>query len=95
MARQFAEMRSEATDFRTEVARQFADVRSEATDFRTEVARQFGEVRSEATDFRKEMAQQLSDLRQDIRHSLMAMIGFTGVLAAILVAFIQYRLGSG
>jgi hypothetical protein len=31
-------------------------------------------------------------VRQDIRHSLMAMLGFTGVLAAIIVAFIQYRL---
>ncbi|MBT4018787.1 MAG: hypothetical protein HOE62_12615, partial [Alphaproteobacteria bacterium] len=48
-----------------------------------------------ASDFRKDMAQQLGELRQDMRHYMMAMLGFTGVLAAIIVAFIQYRLSGG
>ena len=58
-----------------------------------EVRQDIRELRSEASDFRKEMAQHLGELRQDIRHSLMAMLGFSGVLAAIMIAFIQYRVG--
>ena len=76
-----------------EVRQDIRELRSEASDFRKEMAQQFSEVRREAGDFRKEMAQHLGELRQDIRHSLMAMLGFSGVLAAIMIAFIQYRVG--
>jgi uncharacterized coiled-coil DUF342 family protein len=93
MAQQFSEVRAEASDFRKEMAQQFSEVRGEASDSRKEMAQQFSEVRGEAGDFRKEMAQHLGELRQDIRHSLMAMLGFSGVLTAIMIAFIQYRLG--
>ena len=100
------ELRSEASDSREEIAAQFAQVHSEASDVLKDMAAQFAQVRTEANDFRKEvhvefgesrkdMAQQLGQLRQDMRHGMMAMLGFSGVLAAVLVAFLQYRLSGG
>ncbi len=71
-----------------EIRQDIRELRSEASDFRKEVHAEFRESR-------RDMAQQLAELRQDMRHGMMAMLGFTGVLAAVIVAFIQYRLSGG
>lgn len=82
------ELRREAAEHRKEMVQQFAEIRSE-------MAQQIGAVRQEMAQQIGAVRQEISEVRQDLRHSLMAMLGFQGVLTAILVAFIQYRLGPG
>ncbi len=57
------------------------DVKQDLRDFRKEVAQEF-------TELRREMAQQL-------RHNLTIMMGMMGIFAAIILAFIQYKLPGG
>lgn len=86
------DLRREQGEFRKEVAQQFVE-------HRKEVAQQFAEHRKEVAQQFAQVAQQFAQLRaeirQDLRHNLIAMLGFCSILAAILVAFVEYRIPGG
>ena len=71
------------------------DVKQDMREFRRDVAQEFTSHRKEFSDFRNEVAQQFAEVRRDLRHNLMVMIGISGTVAAIIIAFIEYRLPAG
>lgn len=64
------------------------EVRPELGEVREETAQRFAQVRHE-------MAQLRAQIRQDLRHNPIVMIGCCSILAAIVVAIVEYRLPGG
>ena len=71
-----------------EVKQDVRDLRRELGEVRKETAQHFAQVR-------QEMAQLRAEIRQDLRHNLIVMIGFCSILAAIVVAVVEYRIPGG
>ena len=68
------------------------DFRKEFADYRKEVAAEFANARQ---DFGEQLADLRRELRLDLRHNLMVTVGVSGLFAAIVIAFIEYRLPGG
>ena len=90
------DVKQELRDFRKEVNERFSELRREVNEQIAELRR---EVNEQIAELRGEVNEQIADLRRELhrglRHNLLTMIAIGGVYTGIIIAFIEYRLGTG